>query len=129
MNQKVSTPWLVNTMAAISSVPSVPVDVYASFFFSSGIRYVLAELGTSCNAGCKSVGLKCVANGFDGQDVKKVYESIGQTCKSEEGYIWPDQPCIRPRDGHCYGTTNLSEAGIDCAPGDNGSVRRLCPCV
>ena len=85
-------------------------------FISSGIRYVLAEPATNCNAGCESVGLKCVANGFDGQDVKKVYESIGQTCKSEEGYVWADQPCIRPQDGHCYGTTGLPEAGIDCAP-------------
>ena len=105
------------------------------FFFSlslsfslSGIRYVLAEPATNCNAGCDSVGLQCVAGGFDGQDVKKVYESIGRTCESEDGYVWADQPCIT-EEGHCYGTTNLPEAGIDCAPGQNGSVRRLCPCA
>ena len=109
-----------------SSTSSVGMD--RSFFLSlSAIRYVLAKPAANCDAACETVGLKCVVNGFDGQDVKKVYESIGRTCSQETVYVWGDQPCITDT-GICYGTTKLP-AHIDCAPAHNGAVRRLCPCA
>ena len=130
MSQKVSTPSAWRTFHDadhIREISTCYVDMDRPSLFFSAVRYVLAGLATSCNAGCASVGLKCVTDGFQGQDVKKVFESVGRTCHSEEGYVWADQPCITEA-GHCYGTTGLP-AHINCAPGQNGSVRRLCPCA
>ena len=48
MNQKVSTPWLVNTMTAISSVPSVPVMLtWIVLFFLSLFLSLSQASGTS----------------------------------------------------------------------------------